>query len=73
MPALYYFMDIRDGIYGLAVGDAYGAPFEFLSPKRIHISENSMMVGYGFHKQPAGTWSDDTSLTLCLLDNLDKN
>lgn len=72
VPALYYFMDIRDGIYGLAVGDAYGVPFEFLSPKRIHISENNMMVGYGSHKQPAGTWSDDTSLTLCLLDNLDK-
>lgn len=24
------------------------------------------------HGQPAGTWSDDTSLTLCLLDNLDR-
>ena len=28
------------------------------------------MKGYGTHNQPPGTWSDDTSLTLCLLDSL---
>lgn len=28
------------------------------------------MQGYGTHNQPAGTWSDDTSLTLALADNL---
>lgn len=34
-------------------------------------------MGYGTHHQPAGTWSDDTSLTLCLaeiiLEGLDLN
>jgi ADP-ribosylglycohydrolase len=28
------------------------------------------MQGYGSHNQPPGTWSDDTSLTLCLADAL---
>ena len=28
------------------------------------------MRAYGTYKQPFGTWSDDTSLTLCLVDSL---
>ncbi|MEK1832101.1 ADP-ribosylglycohydrolase family protein [Priestia megaterium] len=28
------------------------------------------MTGYGTYNQPEGTWSDDTSLTMCLIDNL---
>lgn len=28
------------------------------------------MTGYGTYNQPKGTWSDDTSLTMCLIDNL---
>lgn len=28
------------------------------------------MRAYGIYKQPFGTWSDDTSLTLCLVDSL---
>ncbi len=28
------------------------------------------MRAYGTYHQPAGTWSDDTSMTLCLLDSL---
>jgi len=28
------------------------------------------MTGYGTHHQPPGTWSDDTSLTLCLVESL---
>lgn len=27
------------------------------------------MIGGGTHNQPKGTWSDDTSLTLCLIEN----
>lgn len=30
------------------------------------------MSGYGTYNQPPGTWSDDTSLTLCLIENLIK-
>jgi ADP-ribosylglycohydrolase len=28
------------------------------------------MISYGTHHQPPGTWSDDTSLTLCLVESL---
>jgi ADP-ribosylglycohydrolase len=30
------------------------------------------MAGCGIHNQPPGTWSDDTSLTLCLADSLSR-
>jgi len=46
-----------NGILGVAVGDALGVPVEFESRETLH-------------DQPAGTWSDDTSMTLCLLDSL---
>jgi len=52
---------LRSAIYGLAVGDALGVPYEF---KRRGSFECTGMVGYGTHNQPAGTWSDDTSMTL---------
>ena len=28
------------------------------------------MRGFGSHKQPAGTWSDDGALILCTVDSL---
>lgn len=52
---------LRDAIYGLAVGDALGVPYEFM--KRDSFKCNTMR-GYGTYDKPAGTWSDDTSLTL---------
>lgn len=54
-------MALRDAIYGLAVGDALGVPFEFKARGSFICSG---MEGFGTHFQPAGTWSDDTSLTL---------
>lgn len=54
---------IKDMLYGIAIADAIGVPYEFL--KRDSFKCNDM-IGYGSHDQPAGTWSDDTSLTLCL-------
>ncbi len=64
---------IYDGIIGVAVGDALGVPVEFRSRKEIAKSPVTAMKGYGTHHQPAGTWSDDTSLTLALLDSMIKN
>ena len=54
-------MKLRDAIYGLAVGDALGVPYEFKERGSFKCTD---MVGYGTHYQPAGTWSHDTSLTL---------
>jgi ADP-ribosylglycohydrolase len=54
-------------LLGLAVGDALGVPVEFRPRGSFHVTG---MQGYGTHNQPPGTWSDDTSLTLCLADSL---
>ena len=58
------------GILGLAVGDALGVPVEFNSRESLRRNPVTEMKGYGTYNQPPGTWSDDTSLTLCLLDSL---
>lgn len=61
---------LKSAILGLAVGDALGVPYEFISRDIIKNNLCKDMIGYGTHNKKAGTWSDDTSLTLCLLDNL---
>ena len=63
---------ILGGILGLAVADAVGVPVEFQSRESLRKNPVTDMRGYGTYNQPPGTWSDDTSLTLCLLDNLAK-
>ena len=52
---------LKSAIYGLAVGDALGVPYEF---KFRGAFECTDMIGYGTHNQPEGTWSDDTSVPL---------
>ena len=52
---------LKSAIYGFAVGDAIGVPYEFLSRGKFKCKG---MRGHGTHNQPAGTWSDDTSMTL---------
>ena len=64
---------IYDGIIGAAIGDALGVPVEFESRADIAIKPVTTMRGYGTHHQPAGTWSDDTSLTLALIDSITQN
>jgi len=58
------------GIFGLCVGDALGVPLEFYpraERKRDPVRE---MRAYGRYNKPFGTWSDDSSLTFCLMDSL---
>lgn len=57
---------VRDGIYGLCIGDALGVPAEFRDRASLRKSPITDMVGGGVHNQPAGTWSDDSSMALCL-------
>ncbi|MDD4316642.1 MAG: ADP-ribosylglycohydrolase family protein [Clostridia bacterium] len=61
---------IENGIYGLAVGDALGVPYEFQQRARIAAAPCVDMIGFGTFEKPAGTWSDDTSMTLASLDGL---
>ena len=59
-----------DILLGVAIGDALGVPVEFKS--RTYLQKNPVtdMIGFGTHKQPAGTWSDDSALTFCLAEAL---
>ncbi|MBP1048417.1 ADP-ribosylglycohydrolase family protein [Enterococcus sp. BWM-S5] len=54
-------------LFGFIVGDCLGVPVEFKKRGTYTVSE---MTGYGTYNQPPGTWSDDTSLTLCLAENM---
>jgi ADP-ribosyl-[dinitrogen reductase] hydrolase len=61
---------VADALIGVAVGDALGVPFEFSSREKMKDNPARDMVGYGTYNQKPGTWSDDTSLTLCLAESL---
>jgi ADP-ribosylglycohydrolase len=53
-------------MYGGIIGDALGFPYEF--KERGSFPKVSGMEG-----QKPGTWTDDTSLTLCLIENIIEN
>ncbi len=61
---------IKGGLIGLCVGDALGVPVEGYSRKALKKNPVTGMSGYGSHNQPAGTWSDDSSLAFCLAESL---
>jgi ADP-ribosylglycohydrolase len=60
----------RAALLGLAVGDALGVPVEFAPRAAREKDPVTGMRAYGTHHQPAGTWSDDSSLTFCLAETL---
>ena len=60
----------RAALLGLAVGDALGVPVEFAPRAARQQDPVTGMRAYGTHRQPAGTWSDDSSLTFCLAETL---
>lgn len=57
---------IASGIFGMAVADAVGVPAEFMSREELRAHPVTDMIDGGAHQQAAGTWSDDTSMALCL-------
>lgn len=67
------------GLYGLLIGDAAGVPYEFKRPENIPpLDQIDMTPPADFKKGwmkawsniPVGTWSDDGSQALCLLETL---
>jgi len=62
----------RSALIGAAVGDALGVPVEFQSRKTRVDDPVTGMRAYGTHHQPAGTWSDDTSMILATMAGLIK-
>lgn len=61
---------VLGGIFGVCIGDALGVPVEFKTREELKHSPVKDMRKGGIHWQPSGTWSDDTSMTLCLIDSL---
>jgi ADP-ribosylglycohydrolase len=63
---------VKAGIFGVCIGDALGVPVEFNSRETLKRFPVENMREFGSWNQPKGTWSDDSSLTLCLADELTK-
>lgn len=61
---------ILGGILGVVTGDALGLPVQFLTRAEIKRNPVIEMRGGGASDTPLGTWSDDSSLTLCLVESL---
>lgn len=59
-------------LLGVAVGDAIGVPVEFSSRAARKADPVTGVRGYGSHRQPPGTFSDDSSLTFCLAEAMTK-
>ena len=58
---------IYNGIMGLVVGDAVGAPVEFMERDSFQLTD---MVGYGSHNVPPGTWTDDSAMALATVESI---
>ncbi len=61
---------IFGALWGSLVGDALGVPVEFQPREEIAKDPVKDMREFGTHRQPRGTWSDDSSLLLCSADSL---
>ena len=59
-----------NGIMGVVVGDALGCPVQFESREEVSWHPVKGMRGYGTFNLPEGSWTDDSSLTLALLESI---
>lgn len=61
----------RGMLIGLAIGDALGAPVEFgCSSRTIRHMGDKIEHYQDCPAYPAGAWTDDTSMALCIADSL---
>ena len=64
--------EMKAVMLGHAVGDALGVPVEFCEREELDDAPVTDMRGFGTYDVPAGSWSDDTSMSLATLDALAK-
>ena len=57
----------KRALWGFIIGDAYGVPMEFMERDSFNVRD---MIGYGCWDVPAGTWSDDSAMTLITIEHL---
>ena len=60
----------KEGIMGVVIGDALGCPVQFETREEVAAHPVTGMRGNGTFNLPAGSWTDDSSLTLALLDSI---
>jgi hypothetical protein len=60
----------KSGIMGVVIGDALGCPVQFESREEVSKHPVTGMRGFGTFNLPAGSWTDDSSLTLALLESI---
>ncbi|MBR0260912.1 MAG: ADP-ribosylglycohydrolase family protein [Selenomonadaceae bacterium] len=63
---------LKGMLLGLAVGDALGVPVEFESRRRLKSNPVTNMRSGGSWGQDAGTWSDDTGLTIAAMESISR-
>ena len=61
---------IKGAILGLATADALGVPVEFESRARLKENPVTGMRSGGSWGQEAGTWSDDTTMTIATMESI---
>ena len=64
---------VRDGVLGHAIGDAFGVPVEFEKREDLLKHPITTMKGNGTYNVPKGYFSDDTSMSLALIDSYIRN
>ena len=62
-----------DSIIGHAVGDAMGVLTEFCVREHLLAHPVTEMIGSTKTGQPAGSWSDDTSMEIATIDSFIQN
>lgn len=61
--------EILNVLRAAVVADALGVPVEMKARGTFQLTG---MTGHGSWDQPTGSWSDDSSMTLCLLTNINE-
>lgn len=66
---------IKGALYGVAVGDALGAPLEFMSAEKIKNEHGYVteMIGGGWLNTEPGEITDDTQMTLAVAEGIVAN
>lgn len=64
---------IKAAVYGGAIGDAIGVPYDFIERMERDEEPITDMVGHKEHDQEPGTWSEDTSMVVATIYGLRKH